>query len=173
MEKPQATDKQREFVRLITEERQSYADAYRGAYDAEGSKGETVRREAHRLTRNPNVAPLLDAARVEEARSIQRNLGLRRRWIVERLVGEAEDGDSPPASRVRALELLARQAGLFDSTEERADKRQSASEEELTAELESRLAALLPEAGSIDVTPDSVGSLRDSQEGNEMDPSPR
>lgn len=166
----QPTVKQREFVRLVVGG-SSLADAYRSAYTVGAMKAETIRREAHRLSRSHTVSTMLDAARVAEARGAERNLSLRRRWILERLVGEAEDSESPPASRVRALELLARQAGLFDSPEDRTDKRQSATEEELTAELESRLGAIL-QGGSIDVTPESVGDPRVGAKTVEVDPTP-
>ena len=149
------TDKQREFVGKIIEGN-SLADSYRAAYDAEGMQAQTVRREAHRLTKSHNVAAMLDGARQEEARGIQRSLSLRRRWILERLVGEAEADDSPPAARVRALELLARQAGLFDSAEDRSDARANASEADLAAELEARLGAILHD-GSVDVTNEMLG----------------
>ena len=166
------TDKQRDFVGKIIEGN-SLADSYRAAYDAEGMQPQTVRREAHRLTQRHNVATMLEGARRDEARGLQRSLSLRRRWILERLVSEAEDDESPPASRVRALELLARQAGLFDSAEERSDARANASEADLAAELEARLGAILSE-GAVDVTNEMLGDETPGVKkvGSDDDPSP-
>ena len=134
------TRKQRKFAEGVIAG-ESLADSYREAYDAEGSSGATIRREAHRVSALPHVATMVETARQGEARAAERNLGLRRRWIVGRLVEEADAAPSDSA-RVRALELLAKQAGLFDSEAERSEKRLAASESELVAELESRLGAL-------------------------------
>jgi hypothetical protein len=134
------TRKQRIFAEQVIAG-ESLADSYREAYDAEGSSPATVRKEAHKVSRSPHVARMVDDARANEARAAERDLGLRRRWIVGRLVEEADRAPSDSA-RVRALELLAKQAGLFDSEAERSEKRLAASESELVAELESRLGAL-------------------------------
>jgi len=134
------TRKQRKFAEGVIAG-ESLADSYREAYDAEGSSGATIRREAHRVSALPHVATMVDEARQSEARAAERDLGLRRRWIVGRLVEEADRAPSDSA-RVRALELLAKQAGLFDSEADRSEKRLAASESELVAELESRLAAI-------------------------------
>jgi hypothetical protein len=143
------TKKQRKFVERVVEG-DSLADAYREAYDAEGSSAATIRKEAHNLSRRPHIARMVEAARADEARAVQRDLGLRRRWIVSRLVEEADAAPSDSA-RVRALELLAKQAGLFASEAERSEKRLGSSEAELVAELESRLGAMVPAAEAIEV----------------------
>jgi len=151
-EKPKPTKKQRDFASKVIEGA-SQADAYREAYDAEGSKPTTIRREAHRVASNPTVATMVTEGIEREGRLAARDLGNRRRWILGRLVEEAEGAESDSA-RVRALELLAKQSGLFENEADRAEKRASASEDALTAELEARLAILLPGVGALDIEPE-------------------
>ena len=143
---PEGTNKQREFARLVAEG-STLADAYAEAYDTSG-KRETIRREASRLARNPLVAPMIEEhGKVIEARE-QPTRGSRRRWVLERLANEAETGSD--ASRVRALELIGKACGAFE-TETETDP--SANESDLLASLRAKLASVLPEP--IDVTPES------------------
>ena len=136
------TDKQRKFAQAVSDGA-NYSEAYRQSYDAGGSSPETVRVNAHRVAHNANVSPMIDDLKARNDRGIQRNLGSRRRWILERLLDEAESEESTPASRVKSLELLAKLAGMFDSEKERAEKREHATESELIAELNQRLSSII------------------------------
>ena len=100
---PGGTSKQREFARLVAEG-STLADAYAEAYETSG-KRETIRREASRLARSPNVAPMIEAEgkAIESAQLPTR--ATRRRFVLERLVRESETAPSDSA-RIRALELL-------------------------------------------------------------------
>jgi hypothetical protein len=138
------TRKQVEFAQRVGNgERQ--VDAYREVYDTEGSPN-SQRVSAHRLAHSPNVAPMIEAQRVENARLAARSARSRAHWVIERLATEAEDPDNPGAVRVRALEVIGKASGLY-SEEDRATARKSATELELVAELESRLTEILPGIG--------------------------
>ena len=135
------TQKQVEFAQRVgSGERQ--VDAYREVYDTEGSPN-SQRVSAHRLAQSPNVAPMIEAQRVENARIAARSARSRAHWVIERLATEAEDPDNPGAVRVRALEVIGKASGLY-SEEDRATARKSATELELVAELESRLLEMIP-----------------------------
>ena len=141
------TNKQREFARLVAEG-STLVDAYAEAYDTSG-KRETIRREATRLASNPTMAPLLREANQVVDKALQPTRGTRRRFVLERLVREAETAPSDSA-RIRALELLGKSVGAFDIESE---SESSGSESDLLASLRSKLASVLPEP--IDVTPES------------------
>ena len=136
------TEKQKKFAQAVADG-ENYSQAYRKAYSAEGSSPETVRVNAHRVAHNANVSPMIDDLKARNDRGIQRNLGSRRRWILDKLLEEAESLESTPASRVKSLELLAKLAGMFDSEKERSEKREHATESELIAELNQRLSSII------------------------------
>ena len=143
---PGGTSKQREFARLVAEG-STLADAYAEAYETSG-KRETIRREASRLARSPNVAPMIEAEgkAIESAQLPTR--ATRRRFVLERLVRESETAPSDSA-RIRALELLGKSVGAFD---QESESESTGNESDLLASLRSKLASVLPEP--IDVTPE-------------------
>ena len=143
---PDGTNKQREFARLVAEG-STLADAYAEAYETSG-KRETIRREATRLASNPTMAPLLRDANKAVEKALQPTKGSRKRWVLERLVNEAENGSD--SSRIRALELLGKSVGAFDLESE---SESIGNESDLLASLRAKLASVLPEP--IDVTPES------------------
>jgi len=166
------TEKQRKFAQAVSEG-ESYSEAYRKAYNAEGSSPQTVRVNAHRVAHNANVSPMIDELKARNERGLQRNLGSRRRWILERLLEEAESLESTPASRVKSLELLAKLAGMFDSEKERSEKREHATESELIAELNQRLTQVIEKPLEVSaVTVGEPGTPDAPSDGNEEDPTP-
>ena len=143
---PDGTSKQREFARLVAEGA-TLADAYAEAYETNG-KRETIRREASRLARSHNVAPMIEAeGKAIEARE-QPTRGSRKRWVLERLVNEAENGSD--SSRIRALELLGKSVNAFA---EESENESIGNESDLLTSLREKLSSVLPEP--IDVTPES------------------
>lgn len=159
------TTKQAKFAKLLAEG-MPQVEAYREVYDSSGNPN-TQRVEAHRVATNPNVAPIVERERAHRERAEQRSARSRSGWIIERLVGEVEGGDSPSA-RIRALELLGKASGLFDSGADRESKRQTATELELIAELESRLVEILPGIGIIDA--ETIDTERAVSEDEKDDP---
>ena len=163
------TEKQKNFAQDVADGA-NYTQAYRQNYDTEGSTPETTRVNAHRLANNPNVSPMIDDARARNERGLQRSLGSRRRWILERLLQEAESLESTAASRVKSLELLAKMAGMFDSEKDRSEKREHATESELISELNQRLTEIIEKPLEISAVTD--GTPAESGEEAEEDPTP-
>ena len=144
------TKKQETFAKLVGDG-VPQVDAYREAYDSSGNQN-TQRKEAHKLAHSPNVSPMIEGRREENARLAVRSARSRSAWIIERLVGEAEGSpeDSNASARIRALEILGKASGLFDGDGDREAKRKSATMEELEAELTARLSEVFPALGVID-----------------------
>ena len=147
------TPKQRAFVEAVASgDAANLTEAYRMAgYESEGSKSSTLHTSASRLARNPHVEPSIEERRVAIAKETQANVAASRRWVLQRLRMESENEDSPANARVSALALLARASGALNFEENENERRKNASEDELVAELEAKLAHLLPGIGATDV----------------------
>ncbi len=105
------TAKQEQFALSIAEGT-TQADAYRQAYDASGMKDGTVWSEAARLMRRPHVTARVAELRAE-AEAVRQGLLLsREEAILARLEHEALTAKTD-AARIRALELLGRNVGMF------------------------------------------------------------
>ena len=164
------TPKQRKYAKLLANpDAGSKVDAYREAYDiGEDTSPNTVRNNASKLSLHSGVAKAVEAG-VELDRSRElASSATRRRWILERLLAEAESASSDSA-RVRALELLAKTAGLFDSASERAEARVGATEDSLLAELQARLATLFPGVDPSAFDPEVVEVAQRSESDDEGD----
>lgn len=100
------TDKQEAFARGVLKY-PSLADAYRNAFDAGNMSVASIYSEASRLMDHPNVAARVrglmeDRDRRKDGIDAKRI----RQHVYDRLMVESVDDDSPPAARIRALELL-------------------------------------------------------------------
>jgi len=144
--------KRRAFVEAVASgEAPTLADAYRDAFDAEGSTPATIHTEASRLARDPQITPSIEARRAAlDARSGAKQAG-GKAYVLRRLREEADDPESPPNARIQALALLARASGALEDASDREAKRSGATEEELMSELAARLDAYVEEP--LDVTP--------------------
>ena len=158
--KPKATAKKRRLTakqeRFVAEviKGATASDAYRAAYDVGGDKSKgkapmkasAIWTESSRLMGNTMVASRLQAHRDSVARSVVSSALTRRRWIVERLEHEAANAESD-AARVRSLELLGKTTDikLFADIVETSSNDQSP--EQVKAELEEKLTALLSGSG--------------------------
>ena len=120
----------------------SFSDAYREAYDAENMADATVHREAYRLAaENPKVSTRLEQMAVEKEAE-QRVLGLSRTDLVlKQLQDIALDQKVQDGARVRALELLGKNCGLWIDRVETTDKAER-SADEIEADIEARLKRL-------------------------------
>ena len=138
------TAKQERFLAAVIRGA-TQADAYRAAYNAKGMKPSAIYTEAGRVMANPEVSRRLHAAQDSIKRSAASSALSRRAFVLEGLQREATDADSDSA-RVAALIALGKTSGvdLFtDRVEQVADR----TPDEVRAELEDRLAALLGRAG--------------------------
>lgn len=141
------TAKQERFISEVIKGATA-SDAYRAAYAASGMKPSAVWSESSRLMGHPLVASRLQAHRASIQRSSVSSALSRRRWIVERLEAEAKDmQEGTSSSRVRALELLGKtqEIKLFADVVETSTS--DATPEQVKAELEAKLMALLGGSG--------------------------
>ena len=121
------------------------ADAYRAAYNAKGMKPSAIYTEAGRIMAHPEVSRRLHAHQDSVERSAASSALSRRRFVLEGLERESTTAASDSA-RVAALVALGKTQGvdLFtDRVEQVADR----TPDEVRAELEQRLAALLGRTG--------------------------
>tara|TARA_R100000963_G_scaffold26258_1_gene17903 strand:+ start:649 stop:1164 length:516 start_codon:yes stop_codon:yes gene_type:complete len=118
------------------------ADAYRAAYDAKGMKPSAIYTEASLLASHPEITRRLLAHEASVERAALSSALTRRRWIVERLEHEAAHAESD-AARVRALELLGKDSSVRMWTDVVETVEAETSPDEVRAQLEARLTALL------------------------------
>jgi len=133
------TTKQRQFCRFVCSGL-NQTEAYRRSYSTTRMKPTTVRREAHRLMKNPNIATTVSA--LNEAAD-QQTVDLRiadRSEVLETLTRMMRGEVETDSNRVRATQLLAQAHGLLkDRTEVVVTERSS---DEIKAEISRRLESL-------------------------------
>ena len=109
------TAKQIKFVEKVTEG-SSQSNAYRTAYDTSQMAPKTVWEESSRLRRHPKVAARIIELEAEKAHR-QRIQALSRE---ERILKELEAvafGEGPVSAKLKAIELLGKNLGLFKPKE--------------------------------------------------------
>ena len=140
------TSKQEQFLAaLIRDDGRSLSDCYREAYDCENMSAAAVHNEASLLAGHHEVARRVALHRASIERSAASSALSRRRFVLEGLERESTTAASDSA-RVAALVALGKTQGvdLFtDRVEQVADR----PPDEVRAELEARLAALLGRTG--------------------------
>jgi len=105
------TPKQEAFARNVAEG-DTYAQAYRQAYDAENMSKSTIRVEASRLASDPNVS--LMVMELQEAANVQTQ------YTIEKAMRELEEArlmamkEGQVSSAVSAIEKKAKLNGLFE-----------------------------------------------------------
>jgi murein L,D-transpeptidase YcbB/YkuD len=142
------TSKQAAFCRHVTAG-SSLSEAYRKSYNASKMKPATVRREAHTLMNNPNVATTVESLeRKAEVVLVEKTIADRKE-VLETLTQMMRGELETDSNKVRATQLLAQAHGIlkdhaFVSSKER-------SSEDIKSELESRLRAFIREQQSKDL----------------------
>lgn len=117
-------------------EGKSRRQAYREAYpNAKGSDG-TISACAHRLSRDPRIRQMIQTGWDETAEALADDAAAQRRYVSRSLVALSKAGRQE-ATRLRALEMLGRAAGLFSTQAPEAEK--PLTPEQLRAELASHL----------------------------------
>ena len=132
------TLKQAKFVEEVSEG-SSQSNAYRKAYDTSQMAPKTVWEESSRLRRHPKVAARIIELEAEKAHR-QRIQALSRE---ERILKELEAvafGDGPASAKLKAIELLGKNLGLFKPKEVPEVER---SEDDITTALSEKLQKLL------------------------------
>ena len=142
------TAKQEAFFKALTSggpdgKGMTQADAYKSAYDCENMSDNAIYTEAWKLvTQHPEMTQRILAHQASVERAALTSALTRRRWIVERLEREATHAESD-AARVRALELLGKDSSVRMWTDVVENVEAEASPDEVRAQLEARLTALL------------------------------
>jgi hypothetical protein len=167
------TSKQLHFCRLVAAGTMSNAEAYRQAYDANGSKKTSVE-AASRLLADSKVGAMVESIYAKKETQII-NSSLSSRSLVISKLTEAIDDNEFGVNRLKALSLFADVLGLKKSTQvTQVDDRSS---ETILSDLEAKLRALglgedtntdtdmnygsdLNDGDDIDISPDPGGSTR-------------
>jgi len=111
------TPKQREFARqMVTAPTKSAA--YRNAYNTNG-KPKNVHSDAAKLLRDPRIVTEIEALRLASEAEKHRTPAQLRALVTGQLVQHALDDSVPPATRIRALELLGKLTEVASFTERR------------------------------------------------------
>jgi hypothetical protein len=100
------TDKQEGFARGVANGL-TLKEAYVRSYDASDMKTGTIYAEASRLMDNPAVSARVRVLLADRQENTHANDAKRiRQHVFDRLMIESVDDESPPAARIKALELL-------------------------------------------------------------------
>ena len=91
----------------------SQAEAYRQSYSTSGMKPETIRREAHRLMKNPNVTTMLGELNAAADAKVINDRIADRTEVLETLTRMMRGEVEADGNRVRAAQLLAQAHGLL------------------------------------------------------------
>ena len=73
-----------------------------------------IARFAWRISVRPHVAAYIKKERLKRAET----LGIDTDWVISRLIQQAEDEEVKPSDRIRALELIGKNLGLFTDRHE-------------------------------------------------------
>ena len=132
------TLKQAKFVEEVSEG-SSQSNAYRKAYETSQMAPKTVWEESSRLRRHPKVAARIIELEAEKAHRQRIQAHSREERILKELESVAF-GDGPVSAKLKAIELLGKNLGLFKPKEVPEVER---SEDEITTALSEKLQRLL------------------------------
>ena len=107
----QLTPKQLAFVRAKISG-MSNADAYREAYPDDHSSNRVISANAYKLTRHPVISQMLEDAWGETAEALTEDLAATKRYVLRQLLALSK-GAKQEGSRLKALELMGKAAGVF------------------------------------------------------------
>ena len=109
------TPKQSAFAGFVAEGT-NYTQSYRKAYNAKNMSDNAISVEGHKLMKQAHIKLQVDLLKANNSTATKAHAHTRQAWILERLKEEALDMDNNASTRGRALELLGKGAGLFDSS---------------------------------------------------------
>jgi hypothetical protein len=95
----------------------SNADAYREAYPDDHSSNRVISANAYKLTRHPVIGQMLEDAWGETAEALTEDLAATKRYVLRQLLALSK-GAKQEGSRLKALELMGKAAGVFTPTTE-------------------------------------------------------
>jgi len=120
------TKQQQAFARNVIQG-QSRREAYRNAYPSAQGSDATISACAHRLSRDPRIQRIIDAAWDETTEALAEDMAAQRRYVSRALVALSKGGKQE-GTRLRALELLGRAAGMFRDVQQQIEKPLTADE---------------------------------------------
>ena len=107
----QLTPKQMAFFRAKVSG-MSNTDAYREAYPDDHSSNRVISANAYKLTRHPVIGQMLEDAWGETAEALTEDLAATKRYVLRQLLALSK-GAKQEGSRLKALELMGKAAGVF------------------------------------------------------------
>lgn len=135
------TEKMENFARMVANG-SNLKEAYVSSYNAASMSTTSIYTEASKLMDHPSVAARVKMLMEERARKTHAIDAMRiRQHVFDRLMVESVDDENPPASRIRALELL----GKIDVVSMFKEQKGPAKDDETAdpAELEAKLRGML------------------------------
>jgi len=140
------TAKQIAFADKVAEG-STLSDAYRHAYDAESMAPSSIHVEACKLMADPRIAQRVNSQLAARQAKTSLDAGRMRLHIIERLWAESQDAESPPAARLKALELMGKLDIVGAFRERVSNEADNAPSQDIAQTLQTRLRALLDKAG--------------------------
>ena len=132
------TPKQLHFCRAVISGC-TLSDAYRESYNTSNMKPASIHREASVLMTNPMIAQRIERLQKQKDRAVVASSLSDRERVLSKLREFMESAQPSDSAKIRAAELLGKSIGLFKEVQVKEPQR---SVDELTAELQERLAAL-------------------------------
>ena len=143
---PKGSDTKRRQVRQLNTAQLAFAQgvisgktmaqAYRDAYPNAKAAESTIRANAYKLSRDPRVAKLIKEAWGETVEAMSEDAQAVKRYVLKSLLALSKECKQE-GSRLKALELMARTAGMF--REDTQSKTETVSADKLRAELAGHL----------------------------------
>jgi hypothetical protein len=110
--------------------------AYREAYPNAHANSQSIKSAAHKLSKDTRIQEMLNEAWGETVEALTEDVVATKRYVMKQLLALSKEGKQE-GSRLRALELMARSAGMFREVDDTKVERVSA--EKLRQELAGHL----------------------------------
>ena len=111
---------------------QAYRDAYPNAHASKAS----IKSAAHKLSKDERIQAMLNEAWGETVEALSEDVAATKRYVLKQLLALSKEGKQE-GSRLRALELMARTAGMFREVDD--TKAEKVSADKLRQELAGHL----------------------------------
>lgn len=120
------TTSQEAFARGVIEGK-SLRQAYRDAYPQAGANDASISASAARLARDPRIVEMVKSAWAETQEALSEDVAATKRYVMRQLVSLSKEANQE-GSRLKALELLGRAAGMWRDVQTQTEKPLTAAE---------------------------------------------
>lgn len=110
--------------------------AYRDAYPNAHATSQSIKSAAHKLSKDPRIQTMLNEAWGETVEALTEDVVAAKRYVMKQLLALSKEAKQE-GSRLRALELMARSAGMFREVDD--TKVEKVTAEKLRSELAGHL----------------------------------